>query len=386
MDGATDIRKMLLDGQSCRTSPVTARLPFPYHWVPGEVRQRLARLLDRRTVQHIRRDVARRPATYADNATDVLVASRYSAAAQQPVWSWPSGKRCALVLSHDVDTAGQAQGIGRLRQVAAVRNLPSTFSFVGNCLESYRREIGGLRAGGCAIALHDVKHDNKIAFLSEEQIVERLSPAADALREFGIRGFRSPSWYTSPGLWCALERLGLSHDMSVLDSWPFFETSRNYGVASFYPFLVNNLAVLPNTIPFEQLLRFGYHIEDALSFWQPKIDFIARTGGLIMFNAHPDRWFSGNAAGVAALSKCVDYICESHDPVCLTADQVAEHARSERERGAMVKLGDNPRLESPRHSAGLLEPQPPVRGQNPCLVSRRIFLSNDANAGSTVHG
>jgi len=61
MDSSTDIRTMLLEGQFCAAKPVTSLLPFPYHWVPGEVRQTLISLLDRPAVRRVRRDPAGRP-------------------------------------------------------------------------------------------------------------------------------------------------------------------------------------------------------------------------------------------------------------------------------------------------------------------------------------
>lgn len=375
---------MLLDGPCCPKPPVTAWLPFPYHWVPGPFRIRLAEWLARPHVAAIRAGGPRHPAAYADNSSDHLVAACASATTDLPVWNWPGGKPCALALSHDTDTAGQELGIDLLRKVEADYGLNSCFTLVGGCLESYSRKAEELLAAGCTIALHDVRHDNRVAFLPPERIVERLQPIAPAMRTLAIRGFRSPSWYMSRNLWSALEKLGFTYDMSVLDSWPLFDRARNYGVASFFPYLLGGLTVLPTTIPFEHLRAFGYRIADALAFWRPKFDFIARSGGLILFNAHPDRWFSGDAAGAKALGTCLDYILKNLDPACMTPDEVAAHTRRERDRGAMFSLGGDPPLHVPRHNPDFLTTAPRLAERNPCRVPPGVFLSS-IHANRAVH-
>jgi hypothetical protein len=142
---------------------------------------------------------------------------------------------------------------------------------------------------------------------------------------------------------------------------------------------------LPTTIPFEHLRAFGYRIEDALSFWRPKFDFIARCGGQILFNAHPDRWFSGNLTGARALAACLAYIGENLDPVCLTPDQVAEHTRGERDRGAMVDLGGDPSVHVPRHGPGFSVGAPRRVERNPCTVTPRAFFSANIHADRPVY-
>jgi len=385
MSRETDARAMLLDGHCCPNPPVTTWLPFPYHWIPGSLRMRLANWLAKPNVQAVRADGSRRPTAYADNSADHLVASCYQATADLPVWSWPGGKRCALALSHDTDTAGQERGIDLLRRVAADCAMRSCFSFVGDCLDSYRGKADELLSGGCTIALHDMKHDNRIAFLAEDQIVERLRPAAPSMRALAIRGFRSPSWYTSRALWSALQMAGFDYDMSALDSWPLFDRTRNYGVASFFPYLVGDLAILPTTIPFEHLRTFGYRLEDALPFWRPKFDFIARSGGLILFNAHPDRWFSGNPTGAKALAACLDYILKNLDPACMTPDQVAEHTRQQRDGGAMIRLSGDPAVLAPRHRPDFLSTAPSRAERNPCRVTPKEFLSASIDANRPVY-
>jgi hypothetical protein len=101
--------------------------------------------------------------------------------------------------------------------------------------------------------------------------------------------------------------MGFCYDMSALDSWPFFDRSRNFGVASIFPFRYGGLTIVPNTIPYDGPPRMcGYRVGEILTFWKPKLDWIARNGGLIMLNVHPDRWWSGTAKSAAMFGKVVD--------------------------------------------------------------------------------
>jgi hypothetical protein len=365
------IRSCLLEGSACPFPPVSSKLPFPYHWVPGRARVAIGRMLFYRTLRRLRVE-RREPCSYADNQTDLMI-QRATAAESGPHWQWPGHARCALVLTHDVDTRRQAGGIERLRKMAELRGLRSTFSFVGEHLSEYDGLIRDLRSAGHEIALHDRYHDNRVAFLSEQAVVERLAPLRDQIENYGIDGFRSPSWYVSAALWRALRRAGFRYDMSALDTWPFFHPQRNYGVASLFPFVVGDLAVLPNTIPYDDMPFFcGYRVKQILNFWKPKLEWLACNQGLIMLNAHPDRWWSGSAKAAEVFGTTIDYIIERYTPACLRAIDVAEHVFSERSRGATASFGDAPVVEVLRHGPGEMA-RPELR--NPVITSRAEFLN-----------
>ena len=363
-----------LAGHHCSTPPVTSNLPFPYYWIPGDLRMVLARILFKKTLVKLTKE-ERDPSSYADNRTDLLCLSAFGRHDLNS-WRWPDEKQCALVLSHDVDAARQEPGIELLARVAEDRGIRSTFSFVGKNLASYRSLIRRLRSAGHEIALHDRYHDNRIAFLAEDAIVERLAPLKEQMAEHGIEGFRSPSWYTSPQLWRALKRLGFCYDMSVLDSWPFFDGHRNFGVASIFPFRYGGLTIVPNTIPYDATPRFcGYLVGEILSFWKPKLDWIAGNGGLIMLNAHPDRWWCGTAKAAAMFGEVVDHVLQNHDPAVMRARDISAQLARESARGATVILAGEPDLEIPAHGTSKMTDAKQVR--NPLLLPREDFLKSD---------
>jgi peptidoglycan/xylan/chitin deacetylase (PgdA/CDA1 family) len=309
---------------------------------------------------------------YTDNTVDFLFQPDAAVEPGSGRWSWPDGKGCGLVLSHDVDTQGQEQGIGMMRSVALRHGISHTFSFVGRFLADYQDTLDSLRVDGVDIALHDVSHDNQVAFLSEEAIVERLSSVSHFLQRWQIKGFRSPSWYLSPTLWAALNEMGFLYDMSALDSWSFFTAQKTHGVRTFYPFMYENLVVLPNTIPFELPWYCGYAVQDTLAFWKPKVDQIARAGGLIMINAHPDRWYCGNKPAARALDQLLDYIISQHDPVAMSGSGLALHMRKMRDQQCVMTLPGSPELRLPQLQPGQRQELP--TDCNPLLTERRRFL------------
>lgn len=346
----TAIRERLVHGNHCPIRPLSTRLPFDYHRVPGEARVLVAKGMGRLLLRRLRVE-KRSPSTYADNDTDLLIA-RLAAATAGATWMWPGGRATCLVISHDIDGPDQAAGIQMFRSAAEQRGLRATFSVVGAHVGRYDTELRDLRRAGHEIALHDVAHDNRIAFLDRARIIARLASARAFLHDHGIRGFRSPSWYTSLALWTALEEIGFAYDMSVLDTYSFFEPSRNYGVASAFPYRVGGLTILPNTIPLELAWLWGVPVEDTLTYWRPKFDWLARNGGLIMIGVHPDRWWTGGQRAFGAYTACLDYVLETHRPACLTAGEVQAHFAREGERGATMLLEGAPPLAVARLGPG----------------------------------
>ncbi len=344
-----NIRQTLMHGQEVKVPSMTTKLMFPYHWIPGEMRILLSRFVFRAHTQNIPKDHNNRPIAPFDHSVDTLSLQLNQHASDLPTWHWPQNRTCALVLSHDTDTAGQEKGIRELMKIATERGIRSTFSFVGNCIHHYSNLINEMRADGFEVALHDVIHDNRIAHFSVDEIIERLQPAQNAKSQYDMHGFRSPSWYTSPALWEALEQSGFMYDMSALDSWFLFEANKHHGVNTYFPFMVGKLVVLPNTIPFEvPWIIPGLRRSDTHVFWRPKIKSIAQAGGLIMINAHPDRWYCGRRYAADILRKLMDDILETYNPAVMQAIDVARHTHHIHTLEGMHTLPGNPIVCIPR--------------------------------------
>ena len=370
------IRRALLVGPVATAPSITTRLPFPYQWIPGRLRIALRDRMIARTFARVVGE-ARFPDVYADNGVDV-VASRI-ARSDPTAWRWPDGRRCALVLTQDVDTGREHQDILALRDLALSLDLRSTVMFVGRTIARYRDLCLELMRDGFEIGLHDVTHDNRIALLSAHGVRERLAPwLAEWQTTFDVRGFRSPSWYASLALWEGLERSGLSYDCSVQDTNVMQQPDRNVGAATYYPYMVGDLVIVSGTVPFDELpWALGVSRPGTTEFWRSKIDHVASTGGVILVNAHPSPWFCGTKSGRAALRECLAYILAAHKPWCATGAELEAHVRSEVERGAMVELGGEPRVRVPRHGAPMSTAGP---AGNP-IRDRAVHSSSRGESG-----
>lgn len=345
-----DIIFRLLYGQFTDKKPHSSKLPLPYTLIPGEIRLLIQKILFKSYAKKYT-DSKSFPSSYLDNSVDIWLINNYSKEENQNKWSWPRGKKCALVLSHDTDTPNQEKGITLLVDVATKRKIKNTISFVGKDLKYYAPFINDLSERGVEIALHDSIHDNTIAFLEKDKVKLRLQHILNEYKNRnGIVGFRSPSWYVSKELWDALDELDFLYDMSALDTWSLFSKSANYGVCTFFPFIKNNLVIIPNTIPFELPWVLGYTVDKTFDFWKHKFDTIANHGGLIMFNAHPDRWFCGNEKAIIQLEKSLDYVIAKYDPEIMTAQELALHTKKERVEQRMICIDTKENIFIPKHS------------------------------------
>lgn len=376
LDEATRwLRAALLDGPVADNPSITTRLPFPYHWIPGPVRIRLRDWLVGRSIARLA-SAPRFPDLYAENGADV-VNSRLGDG-DRPRWAWPAGKRCALVVTQDVDTGGEHREVRALAETASTLGLRSTFMFVGQYMERYADLARDLRRDGFEIGLHDVVHDNRIAFQPAAAIRARLAPWLERWRdELGVRGFRSPSWYASPTLWDALADLGMTYDCSVQDTNALQEAHRTVGAATYYPYMRGPLVIVPATVPFDELpWSLGVSRAETPAFWRDKIDHVAANGGALVVNAHPSPWFCGTEEGRQALEACLREIVDRHQPWCATAGQLADHVRAEAARGAMRELPGDPVVRIPRLGPGLEPGGPrsnPVRsGGQPSMARARV--------------
>ena len=199
------------------------------------------------------------------------------------------------------------------------------------------------------------------------------------MEEHGIEGFRSPSWYTSPQLWRALKRMGFCYDMSVVDSWPFFDRSRNFGVASIFPFRYGGLTIVPNTISYDGPPRIAAiasersHVLEAktgLDSPQWRSDHAKRAPRPVVVR-------HGQGSGNARKS-CRLCVGKSYS----RGNEGARGLRAGIERicGARtVILSGEPDLEIPVHGTSKMADAKHVR--NPLLLRREDFLKNRLRIG-----
>jgi len=168
----------------------------------------------------------------------------------------------------------------------------SLWNVVG-CSKIDYEVLDWLMENGFEIGLHGYNHDNRLIFLAEEEIRNRLDRCVELLNRYHMRSFRSPSWFRNEKLFKVLKDY-FEFDYSYLDT-DIICPGGNGGCLWTRSFsLLSGLIHIPTTIPFETPLWFRYAPEQLLEFWMPKIKWLMSCGGNIVVNTHPDPHYSGN--------------------------------------------------------------------------------------------
>ncbi len=131
---------------------------------------------------------------------------------------WPEGKKFAVVLTHDVESAVGLRKCRELMQVEMGFGLRSSFNFVPE--GGYRVPIElreELTRNGFEIGIHDLRHDGRL-FASRREF-DRSTPRINHyLKDWGAVGFRSGFMFHNLE-W--LHALDIEYDMSTFDTDPF---------------------------------------------------------------------------------------------------------------------------------------------------------------------
>lgn len=270
--------------------PFYTRLPFHYqHALPAVLRKVATRvMLAGRGSRSAPGDVF--PGFPVEQGFELLHHAHTLAGAAQDLE--PEHASC-VILTHDIDTSAGFRWVRRIAELEKEHGFRSLWNVVG-C--AYRIEYGvldWLAGNGFEIGLHGYNHDNKLAFLSESEIRHRLDRCGGLLRDYGIRAFRSPSWFRNEMLFAILKDY-FEYDYSRLDSDIVCPGGKG-GCLWTKTFSRNGLTHVPTTLPFEVPLFLGYAPEQLLEFWKPKVRWLESCGGNIVVNTHPDPHYSGNA-------------------------------------------------------------------------------------------
>jgi peptidoglycan/xylan/chitin deacetylase (PgdA/CDA1 family) len=187
----------------------------------------------------------------------------------------------------------KVQRVARLREVEDALGFRSSFNFVPEryAIDPELRRL--LMDKGFEVGVHGLKHDGKL-YASRKIFSERAIRINRYLREWGVRGFRSPAMHHHLE-W--LKELDAEYDASTFDSDPFEPQSD--GVRTIFPFWVpreegrGGYVELPYTLPQDSTL-FIFMQERSSEVWKRKLDWIAEKGGMALFIAHPDYMHFGS--------------------------------------------------------------------------------------------
>lgn len=198
------------------------------------------------------------------------------------IWYWPDGKKTAIAMTHDVETAfgrDQSTSLAKLDTSFGIR---SSFQFIPERRYETPAELRTeILANGCEVNVHGLNHDGKL-FDTEQCFRERALKINRYARSWGAKGFRSPVLHRNPEWFDALE---FEYDMSI-PNVGHLDPQRG-GCCTTVPFFVGSILELPLTTIQDYSL---FHIlgEYSIETWCKQIESIVSESGLVCFNTHPD--------------------------------------------------------------------------------------------------
>ncbi len=210
---------------------------------------------------------------------------------------WPGGKRFALVLTHDVDTARGQDRCRRLMNLDRALGFRASFNFVAEKYTNHAGLFNAIREGGCEIGLHGLRHHNNM-FRTYASFMAQVPRINKYLTDWDAVGFRAPCMYHNLE-WS--HKLNIEYDASTFDTDPF--EPQPDGVGTIFPFWVagkgenGGYVELPYTLP-QDFTLFILLQEKDIEIWKRKLDWIVARGGMALLVTHPDYMgFDGEKCG-----------------------------------------------------------------------------------------
>jgi glycosyltransferase involved in cell wall biosynthesis len=206
---------------------------------------------------------------------------------------WPDGKKFGFVLTHDVEGQRGLERVKQLRDMEGALGFRSSFNFIP---EGDYRSGADLRNdlvhSGFEVGVHDLRHDGKL-FRSLDDFTESAERINRYLQEWNAVGFRGGFMLRNLE-W--LGRLNIKYDASTFDTDPF--EPQPDGAGTIFPFWVSRdngpaYLELPYTLAQDSTL-FLLLEQTTTRIWKEKLDWIAKAGGMVLLDTHPDYMdFSG---------------------------------------------------------------------------------------------
>ncbi len=207
---------------------------------------------------------------------------------------WPEGRKFAVVLTHDVEGPKGLAQCRPLMDLERELGFVSSFNFIPEGPYHTPPELRAeLAAHGFEVGVHDLHHDGRL-YDSSAGFAAKAAEINRHLKEWGAVGFRS-GFMLNRLDW--LHQLDIAYDASTFDTDPFEPEPR--GQETIFPFWVpapgadgsraprSGYVELPYTLTQDSTL-FLLLKETTPELWLRKTDWIARHGGMVLVNVHPD--------------------------------------------------------------------------------------------------
>lgn len=249
--------------------------------------------------------------------------------------NWPEGKRFAAILTHDVEGPAGVANVREIIEIERRHGFVSSWNFVAEWYPIPDGLLDDVRAAGCEVGLHGIKHDCKL-FESRARFESELPAIHRYLAAWEADGFRSPATHRNPD-W--MPELGARYDSSFPDTDPFEPQSG--GCCSILPFFLGDTVELPITLVQDHTL-WEILRQDSIDRWTEKSDWIVANGGLINLITHPD--YLDTPARLRMYEEFLEYLAAQRDGWCALPREVAEWWRT-RDGLRCVEDGEEARID-----------------------------------------
>jgi peptidoglycan/xylan/chitin deacetylase (PgdA/CDA1 family) len=194
---------------------------------------------------------------------------------------WPAGHEFAYIITHDVEGPEGVRNIPALLEIEQRHGVVSSWNFVAEWYPIPDGTFAALRAAGCEIGLHGIKHDGRL-FESRQRFEAELPKIHHYLEAWDAEGFRSPATGRNAA-W--MHELGCRYDSSFPDTDPFEPQSG--GCCSIFPYFFGDVVELPITLVQDHTL-FEILREPTIDLWLRKSAWVIANHGLVNVIVHPD--------------------------------------------------------------------------------------------------
>lgn len=301
------IKDLINENYYTQKRPAFTKLPFDYTKIPVKLRLLLNKLLLKQ-----KKDLGF-PEWPVEKSVELIrhffISSLKNKIGRDiPYLSfWPKGES-AFSLSHDCDSITSFKNIEHFREIEEKYGFCSSWNIVPNKYKIDFEKIKKLKQQGCEIGIHGFNHTGKLPYLIQNKINKQLKTGISKLKEYGIKGFRSPLLLRNSQFLDILSN-HFNYDSSIPDT--DIEHPMNYrnGCCTIFPYFINSMVELPLTLPQDvRLMRFSLTKQKILKIWKEKIEFIKNNKGLAMLNIHPDSFASGNEFGLSCYEALLKHI------------------------------------------------------------------------------
>ncbi len=234
---------------------------------------------------------------------------------------WPEGKRFALLITHDVETARGQERCYELAKLDTEMGFRSSFNFVP---EGYKVSDGlrhDLVRQGFEVGVHGLNHNGN-PYETRSKFTGCAGRIDTYLKQWRSCGMRTPCMYHNLD-W--IGELSIEYDSSTFDTDPF--EPQPDGTGTIFPFWVGHgqcdggYVELPYTLP-QDFTLFILMKERTIDIWKKKLDWIVEKGGMALVITHPDYMKFGNKKPrvdeypVEFYTEFLDYLKKRYDGTC----------------------------------------------------------------------